>query len=965
VNDPAASPSGVVTFLFTDVEGSTRRWEADADAMQMALAAHDEVLRGAIEARGGWLFKHTGDGVCAAFASPRSAVDAAVAAQRSLELPVRMGIATGEAELRGSDYFGAVLNRAARVMAAGHGGQILLAESTAGLLSGVELVDLGQRRLRDLPTPVGVFQVLADGLPTAFPPLHTLDATPGNLRPPVSSLVGREAERVEVEAALRGHRLLTLTGVGGVGKTRLALEVAAQVADKFSDGVWVFELAAVADPGAVPDAVAAVLGITQQPGKTVTESVAAALEGRFRLLVIDNCEHVLNAAADLIEAILTHSATVTILATSREGLGIADEQVWPVPSLDADAGTDSTAVTLFVERARHVAPRFSMAKADEASAVVEICERLDGIPLAIELAASRMSSMTASEVRDRLDQRFRLLVGSRRGLERHQTLRHAVAWSYEHLDEAEKALLERCSVFAGGFDLQSACAVGGFEDLDDYAILDRLDALVRKSLLVADRSSGRTRYSMLETIRAFAEEQLVASGAADAVRTAHARHFAGREADVLALWDSPRQRQAYDWFSVELANLRTAFRWAADQGDLDVAATIATYAGWLGGAVQTLEPIAWADELIEPARAVDHPRLAFLYAMASLCYRTGRIEAAVGYSDAGQIVLGSSRDALPYGIEGLLGAVYLTIGQPERLAELCRAQLARRRDTHVYIRAWLVAALALGGSGGEAMDSADGLIEAAEAIGNPMFLAFALGAYGAAFRDADPVRALDALGRGLVIAQDSGSRAYVSILAEFLAIVEAEHGDTLAAFDHLTLAIRNYHNAGDTTTIRVPLAGLAALFDRLGRYEPAATIAGFALSPIAAVGVPEITTAIAHLRDVLGGPAYESLARAGEKMTTAAIATYAYDQIDQARTELETHAQRGRGERKRPASGWASLTPTECDVVRLLSEGLANKDIAARLFVSPRTVQTHLTHVYTKLGLTSRVQLAQEAARHD
>ena len=268
--------------------------------------------------------------------------------------------------------------------------------------------------------------------------------------------------------------------------------------------------------------------------------------------------------------------------------------------------------------------------------------------------------------------------------------------------------------------------------------------------------------------------------------------------------------------------------------------------------VQTFEPIAWAEELIEPARAVDHPRLAFLYVIASLCYTTGRIEAAVGYSDAGQIVLGRSREALPYGIEAVLGAVYLAIGQPERWAELCRAQLARRRDTHVYIRAWLVFALAVAGSGGEAMDSADGLIEAAEATGNPLFLALALGAYGVAFRDADPVGALNALGRGLVIAQDSGNRTNASGLAVYLARLEAEHGDTVSAFDHLTLAIRNYHNAGDTTTIRVPLAVLAALFDRLGRYEPAATIAGFALSPIAATGVPEITTAITHLRDVLG-----------------------------------------------------------------------------------------------------------------
>jgi predicted ATPase len=609
------------------------------------------------------------------------------------------------------------------------------------------------------------------------------------------------------------------------------------------------------------------------------------LEGRVRLLVFDNCEHVVDSVADLVEAILTASATVTVLATSREGVGVSEEQLWRVPSLDVNSGTESAAVNLFVDRAQSVVSDFSLAQPGEADAVVEICRRLDGIPLAIELAASRMASMTAIEVRDRLDQRLRLLVGSRRGLERHQTLRHAVAWSYDLLDGTEKALLDRCSVFAGGFDLQSACAVMGSDD--DFAVLDLLDALVRKSLLVADRSSGRTRFAMLETIRQFAEDQLVAGGQASEIRAAHSRYFAGREADILALWDSPRQRAAYDWFTVELANLRTAFRWAADQGDLDVAATLASYAGWLGLMVQTLEPMAWAEELIEPARAADHPRLAFLYVIASLCYWTGRIEEAVRYSDAGQIVVGRSREAPPYGIEAALGSVYLVIGQPERMAELCRAQLARRRDTHVHIRAWLVAALALAGSGGEAMDSADGLIEAAETTGNPLFLAWALGAYGAAFRDADRVGALNAHRRGLMIAQDSGNRTIASVLANGLGRLEAEHGDTLAAFDHLTLAIRGFHNAGDTTTLRVPLAILAALFDRLGRYEPAATIAGFALSPIAATGVPEITTAITHLREVLGEATYESLARGGETMTTAAIAAYAYDQIDQARAELE------------------------------------------------------------------------------
>ncbi|OBI57088.1 AAA family ATPase [Mycobacterium sp. E787] len=874
-----------MTFLFTDIEGSTRRWEADADSMRAALAAHDEVLCKAIEANGGFLFKHTGDGVCAAFASPRSAVDAAVAAQRALELPVRMGIATGEAELCQGDYFGTVLNRAARVMAAGHGRQILLADSTAGLLTGVDLLDLGPRRLRDVPTAVGVFQVRAPGLQTEFPPLRTVDRSPGNLRPKTTSFVGRESEVAELRAAMKAHRLVTLTGVGGVGKTRLATEVAARLTDEFPDGVWFFDLAVVTDPAAVPDAVAAVLGIIQQPGKSMADSVAAALEGRVRLLVLDNCEHVVDSVAELIEAILAASSTVTILATSREGLGVSDEQLWRVPSLDVNSGTESAAVDLFIDRAQSVVSDFSLPQSRDADAVVEICRRLDGIPLAVELAASRMASMTVIELRDRLDQRFRLLVGSRRGLSRHQTLRHAVAWSYDLLDDAEKHLLERCSVFAGGFGLESACAVAGFDD--EFITLDLLDALVRKSLLVADRYSGRTRFSMLETIRQFAEEQLVARGEAAEIRAAHSRYFAGCEADIMALWDSPRQREAYDWFNIELANLRTAFRWAADQGDLDVAAAIATYA-LLGGLVDNNEPIAWVAELIEPARAADHPRLATLYAIASLCWFVGRIEEAVFYAEAAQTVIGSG-DEVPFGLEGVLCGAYMAIGQPNRNVEWCRAQLARGRDTHGLTRTNLIIALTIAGSGDEARATANGLIEAAEATHNPLALSFALHAYGYAFGDADPVRALEALRRGLAIAQDSGNRFVESSVTTVLPTLEAEHGDPQAALDHIILAIRNCYDSGNVAYMRTAVATLAVLLDRLGLPEPAAIIAGFAFSPFSLSALPQLDTAITRLRDVLGDATYETLARKGEAMSVAEMVTYAYDQIDQARAELERH----------------------------------------------------------------------------
>jgi Adenylate and Guanylate cyclase catalytic domain len=365
----------IVTFLFTDIEGSTRRWEADADVMRVALETHNKLLRGAVEAHDGQVFNYTGDGMCAVFASPRLAVDAAIAAQLELELPVRMGIATGEAELRGEDYFGTVLNRTARVMAAGHGGQILVDGITATLISGIDLIALGPKRLRDIAKPVDVFQVQSDGLRTEFPALKTVDSAPGNLRPRSTSFIGRETELAELEDTLKGHRFVTLTGVGGVGKTRLALEIAARLSDNFPDGVWVIELAAVTDPAAVPDAVATVLGITQQPGMSLADSVATALEGRSRLLIFDNCEHVLNAAADIIEAILAHSDTVKILGTSREGLRVEEEQLRAVPSLDATAGVDSSAASLFFDRAHAVAPGIPLTPH---SAIVEICQRRAG-----------------------------------------------------------------------------------------------------------------------------------------------------------------------------------------------------------------------------------------------------------------------------------------------------------------------------------------------------------------------------------------------------------------------------------------------------------------------------------------------------------------------------------------------------------------------------------------------------------
>jgi predicted ATPase len=874
----------VLTFLFTDVEGSTRRWEADAESMRVALETHTQVLRAAVGANDGRVFNYTGDGMCAVFASPRAAVDAAIAAQLELELPVRMGIATGEAELRGGDYFGTVLNRTARVTAAGHGGQILLDGATAALLSGVDLAALGPRRLRDIPRPVEMFQVRAPGLRAEFPPLKTVDSTPGNLRPVATSFVGREAAVVELETAVKANRLVTLTGVGGVGKTRLGLEVAARLKSEFPEGVWVIELAPVGDPTAVPEATAAVLGLTPQPGISLTHCIAAAFEGSSRLLVFDNCEHVLDAAADLIEAIIRHSSTVRVLATSREGLGVADEQLWPVPALDVDTGVDSEAATLFTERAQHVAPGIALSSGASAGAVVEICRRLDGIPLAIELAASRLLSMTVTEVRDRLDD-LRLLVGSRRGLERHQTLRHAVQWSYDLLDDAEKALLNSCSVFAGGFDLAGARAVTGADD--EFATLDLLDALVRKSLLVADRSTSRTRYSILETIRQFAEKQLVASGEAGEMRAAHAHYFATQEPDVIALWNSPRQQEAYTWFNLEVANLRAAFRWAADHGDLESAAAIAICATNLGTWVEQFEPASWAAELIEPARLVEHRRLAQLYVMAARRFGADTSDDGVRNAEAGLLAIDSGRfDAVPFDFASELGGIYILKGQPDRWIDQCRNAITEGTDKHILSRAYLVITLTMLGEESEAVAASEDLRTADSDIDNPALVCWALLAYGYARHRTDPLAAYEVHRQGLRIAQATGNRLLETYHVGNLSRLAALHGDPTVAFDFIGRAIGKYFDSGNFSLMVQPLAVLAAYLDRLGYHESAATISGFATTPFARNYYPELHSAIANLRAVLGDDTYESFADTGRRMTNTVIAHYALEQIDRARAEL-------------------------------------------------------------------------------
>jgi predicted ATPase/class 3 adenylate cyclase len=878
-----SAPSGTVTFMFTDIEGSTRLWQDDEAAMRSALSRHDELLRKTVAEHDGVVFSSMGDGLGAAFASASSAVAAALAVQRVLAaevwstatpVRVRVGLHTGEAELRDGDYFGTAVNRAARLMAVGHGGQVLVSSQTAGLVGpDVVLVDLGEHRLRDLDLPMRVFQLSGSG----FPPLRSLDATPGNLTGQASSFIGRDGQVAELVGLVATHRLVTLTGVGGVGKTRLALQVAAGLVGEFPDGVWLVELAPVGDPEVVPDAVATALGITPQAGLSVTASVARALAGRRLLVVLDNCEHVLGSAGDVAEAVLAGTQTVHVMATSREGLGVGGEQLWPVPSLGV-AGAGSEAVELFLARAGEVNPGFTLDAPADVEAVVGLCQRLDGIALAIELAAARMVSMSVQDVLDRLTDRFRLLAGGRRGLERHQTLRQAVAWSYDLLDSDEKEVLGRCSVFAGGFDLPAAVHV--CEDFDEYAALDTLDSLVRKSLVTVSVVDGHARYGLLETIRQFAEEQLAATEEVGSVRDAHAAYFAAQVVACFDLWDGPDQPVALDWVEREFANLRAGFRWATDQADLDTAVAIAAHTAALAFSLLRYEPTGWAEELLDAATAADVAQLPRLYATASGCAFTGRPEVAVGYAQAATAIQANPRyDPFePYWSSIYEASALAYTGRVDRFLEISADLAAQPGTAHVLGLGGLVSILPVVGRGKEARAMAEETLSAAIVHGNPFFIAFAYLGCGRAFTDTDPERALRAAHIGLEYCRQHRIRFWEAATTYVAAGLEALHGDLDQALALFDTAIDIYQRGGDQAGLVMTLAELAVFFDRIQQAQVAATLFG-AISRSTFIAMAPAVPDVEHLRSVLGETLFDECAAAGAAMEAGDDVRYARSQI--------------------------------------------------------------------------------------
>ena len=583
-------PTGTVTFLFTDLEGSTRQWEEHPETMGMALARHDEILREAVEGQGGVVVKTTGDGIHAAFGAPAGALAAALAAQRALAaarwgatgpLRVRMGIHTGAVEFRDGDYFGPALNRAARLMAIGHGGQVLVSQVTGDLLGDampleVRLVDLGEHRLRDLSRSERVFQLRAAGLESEFPALRSLDLFRSNLVSNLSSFVGRQAELAGVLSALGEHRLVTLTGVGGVGKSRLAAQAAAELVTEFGDGVWLCELAAAGDPEELVQVMVAAVGARPQAEMSLESSVVEFLRPRSVLLVLDNCEHLLGPAGRLAEQVLAGCPGVRILATSREGLGVAGERMIAVGSLQLPQTSDVLAVLgsdagiLFADRGASARPGFTIGETNVA-AVAEICARLDGIPLAIELAAARLSAMSPAEIADHLDERFRLLTGSRRlAVDRHQTLRSTLDWSYALLGDTQRTVFDRLGVFVGTFDASASVAVAEDDAIGTWDILDALGDLVSKSLVVATEApEGTTRYQFLETLRQYARGHLEEAGLTETLRRCHADYYARwSEAAGPALL-GPDELRWTAALRAELDNLRAAIAWSLDRDDPD------------------------------------------------------------------------------------------------------------------------------------------------------------------------------------------------------------------------------------------------------------------------------------------------------------------------------------------------------------------------------------------------------------
>ena len=896
----AGVPSGTVTFLFTDIEGSTALWEQRPDEMRAALMDHDTLLRLVIEAHGGYVFSTGGDGFGVAFQRAADAVAAAGEAQARLAdhplIRVRMGIHTGEVHERDGDYFGPAVNRCARLMALGHGGQVLCSSATAELLHGSPLIDLGDHRLRDLSGPRRVYQLGAG----SFARLRSLDGLPGNLPSLTSSFIGRAGELAGVQDALGRSRLVTVTGVGGVGKTRLALQLAAEVVEQFSDGAWFCELAAASTNDELAQVVAIALGVAQRQLMTLADSIVDFLRARHTLVVLDNCEHLLDAAAGLAEAILTGAPGVRILATSREGLGVVGERVWPLRSLrvtgELGEANGNDAVALFEARAQAVDLGFVL---DDATmpAVMEVCRRLDGIPLAIELAAARAGAMTPTEIAGHLDERFRLLTGSRRrGVDRHQTLASAIEWSHSLLSDTERLVFDRLGVFPASFDEAAAVAVCAGDGVERWDAIDGLAGLVAQSMIGAEHTGSTTRYQLLETLRHFARDQLATAGDLDRRRRSHAAYFADLATHLGARLLGPDELAWRPILLDELDNLRAATSWAFESGDkadtslgIRILESFLTYTQtnpWYG--IQT-----WAESALPLVETLSVENRAVILAAAA--------QDAFWRGDFGGVLSLNSQvlEELTEFAPALLSAtVFISFsmvaaGDPARAMEVI-AQTRHLLDeagasdwcsSHLHsVTGWLAHLM---------FDDVTARAEAADAViaarrcRSPSVLAQALATFARMRPDNEATEAVRDADESIHLMQQGAGDSFYSVNLGTIGLLRIV-GDDLpgaagACLDAVDFAARRGDRATMPANISLAVMILARIQDG---EEHAATLVGAVEGPelknrvfVGQRHLDRYRGAQIALRNTLGESAYDDARRNGSAMSYAAITDYALTQL--------------------------------------------------------------------------------------
>lgn len=867
---PVSLPAGTVTFLFSDIEGSTHRWEAHREAMEAAVERHDQILRNAIETNNGYVFKTVGDAFCAAFRQVSDAVAAAIDAQRALVkedfsgvdgLGVRMGIHTGEASERDGDYFGPTLNRSARLMSIGHGGQVLLSDATRQRFpttapSGTALLDLGLRRLKDLTQPERVWQLAIAGLPTQFPPLSSLDARPNNLPIQLTSLVGRERDLGDVKALLDTCRLVTLSGSGGVGKTRVALQIGADLIDRFRDGVWFADLAPITDPELVSSVIAKVLGISQQEGRRVDESIPRWLKGKQLLIILDNCEHVVEAAARIADAIIHNCSEVLVLSTSRQALGISGEVVHRLPSLAIpDKGLRANealaygAIALFVDRAKAAETRFALTD-DNAPIVTNICRRLDGIPLAIELAAARVSVLSIPHLAQRLDERFKILTGgSRTALPRQKTLVALIDWSYDLLTAQEQTLFNRLGIFAGAFSLAAAATVCGWDGVDEIEILDLLSSLTGKSLVVADTGGERERYHLLESTRAYALEKLNTIGERDRLGRRHGEYFCAQAQESDERYGTSSTETWLASVELEIDNYRAVLEWGLTQGeDTVVGAAIAgaLESLWFRGGLAA-EGRYWMGLALGRVSEAERPQVVARLWLALAWLLSGRrmFEAA----QRAVVLYESTRDHRRGArAQDRLAFALVEMGRLEEASDTVSRALPvlREQGDNLGVASCLITQAYIANCRGNVAAGRDLLMQALavyKMLGEEMGTAAVLGNLAELeFADGRPEEALRSVSEALEIYSRGKDVVNLAIYHDNSAAYRIALGDLDGAGTSLREGLRFARRAQAAQYIAISLQHFALLAALRGQMRTAASLLGYVNAQFQELGIARETT---------------------------------------------------------------------------------------------------------------------------